>query len=349
MSELTNFSFKKKLIIFWRFYLLALKSFFSSFVNIFLGIILITFVTFVWLMLRNDEPFLLASAVGAIIVRNGFHLFYRTIDLERAGNMNTRISYTPINPIVHPSAHIVANFSVNVLLSGFLIGLTLIFYPSQRVVASGVDWPLFIVSALSLWVLCIAMTLCVLIYIKSSVVGLIISTLFFIIGWNFLGISFPYHVVARYSGINIALYLFPPRYMMNAMQSSWVAQKNLIFVDNDFLNGVRKIDYSVDFQLGETMLVPFAVTYGIIIGIAIILTFASVKQRNLAKKDAFGSNLIQKLSNEYIRNIKRCTSFEELNELRRAHLEKRGVNIKREDIIQTNLKVKKAKKVKKGN
>ncbi|ARU91418.1 hypothetical protein SCLARK_00787 [Spiroplasma clarkii] len=329
MHQIIQQTAKNNFAIFIRLYLLALKSFFRSVINIFLGIVLITFVIFVWLLFHNDEPFLLASAVGAIIVRNGIHLFYRTLDMHKNGGLKMRLAYTPLSPWILPVAHIVANFTINLLLSCFLVGATLLFYPSQRTVAANVDWLFFVLAAVSLWILGVCMTFCVAVFVPSSVWGLIISIIFFIVSWNFLGITFPYHIIATYAGLNIALYLFPPRYMLNAMQAAWVGQRNLVFEDQNFLTGQSNIDYSVNFKLGGTMFVPFGVTYGIIILLTIVLITRSIKIRNQSKKDGFGSSLIQKLSNQYIRDIKRCTSFEKLNSLRTGHLAERGINLKK--------------------
>ena len=334
----------KKISIFMRLYFLALKSFFVSLLNLFLGFILITFVTFVWMMLNPDDPFILASAVGAVVVRNGMHLFFRTYDMHKI-NFNYRIHNTPLNPIYQSASHLAANFSVNFLISLFLISLTFAIYPSQREAAINVNWFVFIIAAISLWILEACITLSLARFINNSIVGLIISIFIFIISWNFLGLAFPYHIVAQYDVLNMALYFFPPRYMLNTMQAAWVGQNNLVFIDYNYINGLSDVDFSVDFRLGGTLLIPFAVTYGIIILLLTILFISIIKKMRNNKKDVYGSHLIQKLSNQYIRDIKRCTNFNQLNDLRKIHFEEQGLRINKKKINKSSLKIKKVKTV----
>ncbi|WP_338984608.1 hypothetical protein [Spiroplasma endosymbiont of Diplazon laetatorius] len=300
-------------------YLLSLKTFVYSPINMFLGVFLVIFTLFIWLTFKSDNPFLFASAIGTLIVRNGVHTFHRTLSNNKNTGFIGRINNTGLNVFIRPAANILANFTINFVITLILMLLTIIFFNDQRSLFSGVNWAMFIFGAISLWLLSVIISYSIFIYVKSTITGTIYVSLIYLFSYNLLGCAFPYEVIAKISWLNIILYFLPQRYMLNVMQAGWVNATNLNYAGIDG-------KYKVDFRLGENLAIPFAVTYAMILILSFcLITFIIVNVRK-TKVDIYGTSVVLKLSSDYIKDIKKCSSISELKELRKKHLEETDLN-----------------------
>ncbi|AHI53112.1 hypothetical protein [Spiroplasma culicicola] len=335
MKKETKVFVKKQSKMFFSFYKLSLITFFSSPINIFLGIILMHFILFMWLMYRENDPFILASAVGAMVVRNSMHLFYRGLTAHKSSGFAMMIRYTPAHPLIRPIANIVANFTINLVLIIVMIGSTLLIYPSQKAIIGNVNWNMFLTATFLLWFLTVLISYTTYRFVEDSTKGMIIVNLIYVLAYNLLGCAYPYHIIANYSWLNTILYFFPLRYMMNVMQAGWVNATNLVYTGNP--------EYEVDWHLGQNLAIPYLITLTFILIFLILLIVVIIIKVNNNKKDNYGSNIVLKLSTKYIRDIKRCTSFEEIKELRKNHLEEMGYRLDNEDDLKIDFKKKKIK------
>ncbi|AUM62838.1 hypothetical protein [Spiroplasma monobiae] len=334
-----NIKLHNNLKTFKDLYLLSLKAFIYSPLNMFLGVFLVIFTLFIWLLFKGDNPFLFASAVGTLIVRNGIHTFHRTLSMNRNTGFTRRINNTGINAFIKPSALIAANFTINFVITIILMLLTVIFFEEQRALFSNVNWAMFIFGSICLWMLCVMISYTVFLFVKKTEVGTIYVNLIYIFSYNLLGCAFPYEVVARIEWLNIVLYFLPQRYMLNVMQAGWVNATNLVFEGI----GENKV-YQVDFRLGGNLAIPFIVTFSLIILLSFLLiTFIIIKGKK-AKTDIYGTSVVVKMSTDYINNIKNCSSIEELKELRRKHLQETEMNSEFLDIKVNKLDFKRRRK-----
>ncbi|AGR42325.1 hypothetical protein [Spiroplasma diminutum] len=302
-------------------YILSLKTFVYSPINMFLGVFLVIFTLFIWLLFKGDNPFLFASAVGALVVRNGIHTFHRTLSNNKTTGFNKRISNTGLNSFVRPGANILANFTINFIIIILLMLLTLIFFNDQRQLFLGVNWWMFISGTFSLWILCVLISYAIFIFIDSTIVGTIYVSLIYIFSYNLLGCAFPYEVIARINWLNIILYFLPQRYMLNVMQAGWVNAKNLVYPGL----GEEQL-YKVDFRLGGNLAIPFFVTYTLIFILSFCLIAFIIIKVKKTKVDIYGTSVVLKLSSDYIKEIKKCSNIQELNELREKHIEETKIN-----------------------
>ncbi|AKU79492.1 hypothetical protein [Spiroplasma turonicum] len=320
--------------IFFRLYLLWIKSFIFSPLNVFLGVILIIFTQFIWLAFKGSDPFIFASAIGSLIVRNSCHTFYRTINMSRITGFTSRITYTKANNYLSPLSHLAASFTINFIVSLIMLGLTVIFFKEQRTLLSNVNWFMFVSGSILLWLLSILMCYTVYIYYKNYTLGNIVVIIIYMFCYNFLGLAFPYQSIAKLEWLNILLYLLPQRYMMNVMQAGWVNATSLVYSSPNFPSS------SVDFKLTNYLWLPYLVTF-LFIFLFFIINLTHLMNRNKQfKKDGYGSSVIAKLSNKYIRDIKRCSNIDELNELRINHLNETG----HFDLIRNNVQKSKIRK-----
>ncbi|QEH62093.1 hypothetical protein SCHIN_v1c08980 [Spiroplasma chinense] len=327
---------RKNLRIFYHFYKLYIKSFFSSPISVFLGMIIVTFTLFMWLLFREGDPFILASAIGAMVARVAMQLFHRNLVLQKANGFTTIMNFTPVNPLLRMSASIVANLTICLGMGFVMIMATIAIFPEQREIVAGVNWTMFLSAVFLLWFLVILMAITIDMFFKNAMKGMILIITMYIFVYNLLGCAYPYQIIANYSWLNIMLYTFPPRYMMNVMQAGWVNAKNLVYNDPEF---------SVDWKLKGNLALPYIVTFACIILLLTILIMVIIIKAKYHKKDGYGSSVILKLSTKYIRDIKRSTSFEEIQNLRKEHLEKLGYRF--DDEIEVKASIKK-KKIKKG-
>ncbi|WP_162685044.1 hypothetical protein [Spiroplasma sp. BIUS-1] len=305
----------------------------------FLGVFLVIFTLFIWLLFKGDNPFLFASAIGTLIVRNGVHTFYRTLSTNRNTGFSGRINNTGINAFIKPAASICANFTINFVTTLILMVLTLIFFEKQRVLFSGVNWVMFIFGALCLWMLSVMISYTIFAFVKSTPVGTIYVSLIYLFSYNLLGCAFPYEVIARVGWLNFILYFLPQRYMLNVMQAGWVNAKNLVYEGV----GVNHT-YKVDFRLGGSLAIPFIVTFCFIFILSFLLiTFIIIRSRK-TKTDMYGSSVVLRLSTEYINSVKQCSSIEELKKLREKHLENNAFSSNFMDMKPKRIDLKKRRK-----
>ncbi|AUB31866.1 hypothetical protein [Spiroplasma floricola] len=325
-------------------YWLSIKTFVYSPINMFLGVFLVIFTLFIWLFFKGDNPFLFASAIGTLIVRNGVQTFHRTL----ANNKNTgfvqRINNTGLNGFVRPLANILANFTINFIISVFLMFLTLIFFKEQRNLFSNVNWWMFITGTFCLWLLSVLISYSIFIFVDSTTVGGIYASLIYIFAYNLLGCAFPYEVIARINWLNIILYFLPQRYMMNVMQAGWVNAKNLVF------EGIGENHlYKVDFRLGGNLAIPYLITFGFIfLLLFFLITFIIIKVRQ-TKKDIYGTSVVIQLSTDYIKEIKKCSDIVELKKIREKHINNRKINSNYLKQYDANKKSKKKEEIRNEN
>ncbi|ALD66672.1 ABC transporter permease protein [Spiroplasma cantharicola] len=317
-------------------YILSLKTFIYSPLNMFLGVFLVIFTLFIWLLFKGNNPFLFSSAIGALIVRNGIHTFHRALSNNKNSGFDKRINSTGLNSFIKPGANILANFTINFCIIVLLMCLTLLFFKEQRALFSSVNWTMFLGGTISLWLLCVLISYAIFMFVESTVVGSIYVSLIYIFSYNLLGCAFPYEVVARINWLNFILYFLPQRYMLNVMQAGWVNAKNLVYEGL----GEEQL-YKVDFRLGENLAIPFIITYSLILILSFcLITFIifKVKQK---KVDVYGTSIVLKLSTDYIRDIKKCSNIVELKQLRENHMDELKNNskyIKKISLIKTKKK-----------
>ncbi len=313
-------------------YILSLKTFVYSPLNMFLGVFLVIFTLFIWLLFKGNNPFLFSSAIGALIVRNGIHTFHRALSNNKNTGFDQRINNTGLNGFIKPGANILANFTINFCIIFLLMGLTLIFFKDQRTLFSSVNWTMFITGTISLWLLCVLISYTIFMFVKSTVVGSIYVSLIYIFSYNLLGCAFPYEVVAKIKWLNFILYFLPQRYMLNVMQAGWVNAKNLVYEGL----GEEQL-YKVDFRLGGNLAVPFIITYSLILILSFcLITFIILKVKQ-KKVDVYGTSVVLKLSTDYIKEIKKCSSIIELNRLRDQHikeLKNNSIHVKKFSLIK---------------
>ncbi|AKX33915.1 ABC transporter permease protein [Spiroplasma litorale] len=307
--------------VFNRLYFLWIKSFIFSPLNMFLGVFLIIFTQFIWLAFKSSDPFIFASALGSLIVRNSCHTFYRTLNLSRTTGFTNRLIYTKANNFLRPLSHLAASLTINFVVSIIMLGLTVIFFEEQRVLLSGVNWFMFISGAFLLWLLSVLICYTIYIFFKNYMLGNIVAIILYMLCYNLLGLAFPYQSIAKLEWLNVILYLLPQRYMMNVMQAGWVNATNLVYQSNEFPWS------NVDFKLTNNLWLPYLVTFGFILIFFFINYLHLANKSKQFKKDDYGSSIIVKLSNKYIREIKRCTTIDDLNQLRNKHLEETGHSV----------------------
>ncbi|WP_339020453.1 hypothetical protein [Spiroplasma endosymbiont of Atherix ibis] len=317
-------------------YWLAIKTFIYSPINMFLGVFLVIFTLFIWLLFKADNPFLFASAIGTLIIRNGIQTFHRTL----ANNKNTgfvqRISNTGLNGFIRALANILANFTINFIISILLMSLTLIFFKEQRNLFSNVNWSMFITGAFFLWLLSVLISYSIFIFVDSTTVGAIYASLIYIFAYNLLGCAFPYEVIARIKWLNFILYFLPQRYMMNVMQAGWVNAKKLVF------EGIGENHlYKVDFRLGGNLTIPYLVTFAFIFLLLFFLITFIITRVRQTKKDIYGNSVVVQLSTDYIKEVKKCSNIVELKKMREKHINDRKINSNYFKYYDTNKKSKK--------
>ncbi|ASP28020.1 ABC transporter permease [Spiroplasma corruscae] len=304
--------------VFNRLYWLWIKSFIFSPLNMFLGVVIIIFTQFIWLSFKSTDPFIFASALGSLIVRNGCHTFYRTINMSRITGFTERLTYSKANNYLRPISHLAASLTINFIVGLIMLTLTVIFFKEQRQLVKNVNWYMFISGAFLLWLLSILICYTVYIFYKNYMLGNIVVIIIFMLCYNLLGLAFPYQSIAKLEWLNLILYFLPQRYMMNVMQAGWVNATNLVYSSPEFPSS------SVDFKLTTHLWVPYLVTFGFIF-FFFLLSFMHInKKAKQFKKDSYGASVIAKLSNKYIRDLKRCSSISELNSLRDKHFEETG-------------------------
>ncbi|AHB36581.1 hypothetical protein [Spiroplasma apis] len=331
-----TFKFKNNFKVFFDFYKLSLKTFFVSPLNILLGIVIIFFVLWIWLLYRENDPFILSSAIGSLIIRNGLHTFYRGLNSHKETGFTKRIDYTPINVWIKPFAYILSSLTINVIVSIALLSSTLIVFDTQMELVKHVNWPMFISGAFFLWLLSVLMSYSIYTFFKRSSMALILALLLYILAYYLLGCAYPYNIIAKYDWLNSFLYAFPQRYMMNVMQAGWVGATNLVFTDIENAG-----EFAVDWKLTQNLWVPYLATFGFILLFSILLIMVIIIKVEKHKKDKFGVSLILRLSTKYINDLKRCASLEELKTLRKKHLEEIGYRSDTKDWSKVTFKKKK--------
>ncbi|QGS52141.1 hypothetical protein [Spiroplasma tabanidicola] len=337
---------KNRMYVFWKFYRLSTKTYFCSPINVFLGIFLFYFITLIWLLYRSTDPFILASATGAITVRNAIHMLYRNLNIHRETGFSSKVDFLPVSPFRVLFANILANFVIVFIANSGLILITYLAYPHQRTLIANVNWSMYISSILMLYFLMVILCYIMYIYIKDPMVSMILANVIYIFTWYFLGCAYPYNIVTHYKWLNIVMYAFPPRYMMNVMQAGWVNAPDLKYVDTF---NTSSHNYSVEWNLGGNLAIPYAATIGIILFFGFFLVLHFLIKLRRRTKDDYGTSIILKLSNRYIRDIKRCSSIEQLANLRSSHLKEMGYsndNLSYDKIIKWQAKDKKHHKPK---
>ncbi|AGR41447.1 ABC-2 transporter permease [Spiroplasma taiwanense] len=316
---MTKTKFKLNLKIFYNLYILSIKSFLYSPLNMFLGVFLILFILIIWLLFKSDDPFIFASAIGTLIARNGVHTFYRNVNMNRTVGFSQRMKFTGMNGFLRPFANILASFTINALILMLMLTIIIIFFKEQRNMFEHVNWTMFLTGAFLLWILSVLISYSIYVFCKNQTWGNIIASLIYLISYNLLGCAFPYETIAGNAPwLNFVLYFVPQRYMMNVMQAGWVDATNLNYLGKN--NG----QYKVDFKLRENLLIPYLITFSFILILSILLITFIIINVQRRKKDGYGANIVLKLSSKYIRDIKRCTNIEELNNLRSQHLTQLG-------------------------
>ncbi|AOG60659.1 ABC transporter permease [Spiroplasma helicoides] len=321
MEKKWRIKLRTGLVSFSSLYRLSFKTYLRSPINVFLGIFLFYFICLMWLLFRSDDPFILASATGAIIVRNSIHMLYRNLSIHKVTGFSTKLEFTPVNPVSLLLAHITANLTIVSIACAGLMGIVSILFGHQRLLIANVNWYMYISGALLLYITFVLMCFIMYIYVNDVPLAMIFANMFYIISWYFLGCAYPYYILSKYQILNWIMYFFPARYMMNVMQAGWVNSTNLKYTDT--LNAGK---YNVDWKLTDHLTLPYFVTLGIIIFLVIVLATTIIFKLNKHKKDSYGASLIQKLSSRYISEIKRCGSLEDLKNLRNNHLKEIGYN-----------------------
>ncbi|QBQ07934.1 ABC transporter permease [Spiroplasma gladiatoris] len=312
---------RNRIKVFFKLYRLSTKTYLRSPINVFLGIFLFYFITLIWLLFRSTDPFILASATGAIVVRNAIHMLYRNLHIHRETGFSTKIEFLPVSPFLVLFANILANFVIVFFACFGLILITYFSFEHQKELISGVNWAMYLSSILLLYVLMVTMCYIMYLYIKDPMVSMILANIIYIFSWYFLGCAYPYYIINRYEWLNYIMYSFPPRYMMNVMQAGWVNAPDLNYIDNF---NTEALNYSVKWNLGGNLAIPYFVTIGMILFLGALLSINFLVKHRRRTKDGYGASLILKLSNRYIRDIKRSSSLENLQELRNNHLKEMG-------------------------
>ncbi|WP_338983667.1 hypothetical protein [Spiroplasma endosymbiont of Othius punctulatus] len=295
----------------WCVYIIGIKNYFNSWLNVMQGIALQLVILLVWLTFKSNDPFILIALIGGSILRNSLYSFHRTLISERRNRWVDRLSNMPLNLSIRIIAQTLVSLTITFIVASMLLLLGFFGFVEQQNYIENINW-LMVLSGLFLLVILSNLTAYVLNeWSNTSEWSQVVSVLFFNICWNFLGCAFPYYVIAEYDVLNTILYLVPHRYMFNVIQAGWVNATDMVYDNNS--------GYSVDFKMGGMLWVPYVMTF-IYISIFLGLIFGHRYIKGIATfRTKEGAVYSKRIESEYIYKVRNSNSFDELAKLYDEH------------------------------
>ncbi|WP_338969686.1 hypothetical protein [Spiroplasma endosymbiont of Labia minor] len=292
-----------------RMYVLLFKNYFSSAMNITVGIILTSIILVTWLFFKTSEyavidPYILASCLAINVLRNSQHILSVTITGWKTKKLFHNLSNAPISRGVIFFSILSFNYVLTFLISLQLFGLGMLF-SSQREILSGVNWGYFILGYVMLTIM--ATTLCMaIIFTCSAELSNTINCASYFICMYLLGLGIPWNQIAQIHFLNFILYLIPHRYFINIMQAAWINDTKFTNFQGDGII-FKSISYN------GNIIIPIVVG---IIFIVIFAIYSIIKIRIFTQlSHTVVSNNYQLTMRNNIYMIKNAQSYGELKKI----------------------------------
>ncbi|WP_338971337.1 hypothetical protein [Spiroplasma endosymbiont of Panorpa germanica] len=315
-------------------YRLQWKNWLKGYVNISLGIGVTILTLIIWLSFKQDDPFLLISAVAVGIARNSISTFLRTISDWRIKGFSTRLDNSPIPNSIKFFAIFSFNLFNCMFVTLLVFGIGQIFFVEQREYLSQINWAMLLTGLFLIWLISILLSYVIYIAFKSQQVILAIATLLYFFITYLLGLGFPYHLIIQYEWLKILLYFIPHRYMINVLQAAWVNAPNMKY---DFYSG-SELKWSVDFGFNGQLWIPYLVTIIMIIVFTLIILINFIWTNRFHQIEATGFRSFKARGLKYIDEIKGISDLQTLEAINKTReLEIRVYRVKMRSI---NYKVK---------
>ncbi|WP_342269090.1 hypothetical protein [Spiroplasma endosymbiont of Aspidapion aeneum] len=284
----------------------ATTSYFFSPIKCFIGFFVILLVLNMWLITHSVDYFVVPSCVCVGMIRNTTQLFFLQLKQYRESCLHARIKY--IKKTLAPYiGFMLSNLLINIIIILLTLGNAFI-YKSQRDLLGNINWFYFIFGILLLWLLLISMAYSLYIYSRNLLASYCISITFYIFAVYYLGCAYPYYVIKEYAFIDNAMYFFPPKYIVNVVQASYVNATDLYFV---FYKSNKSI--SVDYGMGHNIWYPILISIGFILLLS-FLTILKWKINNIkAQSNFININSIKNIQDKYQKKIAQCLTIDEVN------------------------------------
>lgn len=296
---------KNRLSIFKEIWNLQFENYKKDLYNIFSGWIITLVIMLVWLTFRDtsikSDPFVLASAIGVVGIRNCGFNFVRTIYKLKQTKFFTRIFSTNISKGFTFFIIILFNQATNLLISAVFFGIGML-YADQSAKVVDVNWAMFIAGYLLLALMSNLLGFIIGFTVKKLDIAITIACFYYFGAIYFLGLGFPWTTLAKYKGFTIASYFFPQRYALNIMAAGWINRPDMT------------VNETVDFGFGHHPWIPYVVSVVIILLGILTMILLLKKEYEFGNKQYKRYRTVQKHL-VIIRQIKRATSVEELKKV----------------------------------
>ncbi|AXK51289.1 ABC transporter permease [Spiroplasma alleghenense] len=306
-------------------YRLQWKNWLKGYINLSLGIGVTILTLLIWLSFKQDDPFLLISAIAVGIARNSISTFLRTISDWRTKGFSERLDNTPISNSIKFFAIFSFNLFNCIFVTILVFGIGQAFFPEQRAYLSEINWAMLSTGLFLVWLISILLSYVIFIAFKNQQVMMAIATLLYFFITYLLGLGFPYHLIIQYQWLKVILYFIPHRYMINVLQAAWVNAPNMKY---DFYSG-SELKWSVDFGFGGQLWIPYFVTILMIIIFTLIILLNFIYKNRFHKIEGAGFSAFKAKSLKYIDEIKNISDIQTLEAISKTRdLEVRFYRVK---------------------
>jgi len=288
-----------------RIWTLQFENYIRDIFNLFSGWIITLVTLIVWLTFRDTnimgDPFVLASAIGIVSIRNCCFNFSRTINNLQETGFLMRIFNTKLAKPLFFTAAILFSQVTNLITILLFFGIGML-YGDQRLKVVDVNWIIFLVGYLLLVIMSNAIGFIIGLTAKNVDVTLAVSNVYYFGSIFFLGLGFPWTTLVQFRGLVIISYIFPQRYPLNIMASGWINRLDMTITDE------------ISFGFGNYPWIPYLLSIIIIIGCIFLTSFIFNKKFEWnSKKYRRYNNLGKHIA--IISSIKRATNLKQLNEV----------------------------------
>ncbi|ATZ18671.1 ABC transporter permease [Williamsoniiplasma somnilux] len=349
-----NNNFRKNLNIFCRLWVVQSRYWSDNIMNLFLGIAVSLYTMVCWLSFKSGDPFLMVSGISVGIIRNGLHIYQKSLVDWRIHGTNQRLETLPIPKYVRAAATITFNLATTFGIALFMFIIAILCFPAQRDLLPHANGLMVISGFFMTWLVSYLMGTVIYLYVKNPSACQMIGLLIYTTSLNFLGLAFPIQVILNngWTWMGDVLYLWPQRFSLNILQAgfanvthafesiktgeitTWVEGQNYLGImnienfplfNNDGTpvldkNGLQKT-LTVDFGFVGKAWIAYLGWTGWAMFYGLITIYKTIKNVIFHEKNEYGKFAVNQSTSRYIVQIKRAKSKEEIEMIHQSRID----------------------------